>query len=85
MVMNTEKELDKAYRDYSEGFFGVPWDHRLNDDEWREVRPGEPAARRGAGGRAPREREKERCRGAVFLVLPVRDDVIVGTWEVAPL
>lgn len=38
MVMNTEKECDKAYRDYSEGFFGAPWDHRLNDDEWREVR-----------------------------------------------
>lgn len=38
MVMTTEKECDKAYRDYSEGFFGMPWDHRLNDDEWREVR-----------------------------------------------
>lgn len=37
MVMNTEKECDKAYRDFSEGFFGVPWDNRLNDDEWREV------------------------------------------------
>ncbi|CAM9222225.1 unnamed protein product [Scytosiphon promiscuus] len=34
MVMNTEKECDKAYRDYTEGFFGVPWDHRLSDDEW---------------------------------------------------
>lgn len=38
MVMTSEKECDKAYRDYSEGFFGVPWDYRLNDDEWREVR-----------------------------------------------
>lgn len=38
MVMSTEKECDKAYRDFSEGFFGMPWDHRLNDDEWREVR-----------------------------------------------
>jgi len=37
MVMTTEKECDKAYRDYSEGFFGMPWDYRLNDDEWREV------------------------------------------------
>ncbi|CAM9518461.1 unnamed protein product [Pylaiella littoralis] len=36
MVMTSEKECDKAYRDYSEGFFGVPWDYRLNDDEWRE-------------------------------------------------
>ncbi|CAM9892698.1 unnamed protein product [Ectocarpus fasciculatus] len=53
MVMNTEKECDKAYRDFSEGFFGVPWDHRLNDDEWREYV-------QGAGGKRTSYRSDER-------------------------
>lgn len=55
MVMTSEKECDKAYRDYSEGFFGVPWDYRLNDDEWREVRDRQ---------RQAREAEKEEQRGS---------------------
>ena len=37
MVMNTEKELDQARADFMRGYFGQPWDHRLSDDEWREV------------------------------------------------
>ncbi|CAB1116796.1 unnamed protein product [Ectocarpus sp. CCAP 1310/34] len=53
MVMNTEKECDKAYRDFSEGFFGVPWDNRLNDDEWREYV-------QGAGGKRTGYRSDER-------------------------
>eukprot|EP00904_Undaria_pinnatifida_P007578 jgi/Undpi1/3950/HiC_scaffold_16.g07318.m1 len=36
MVMNTENQLDDAQADYSRGFFGRTWDHRLTDDEWRE-------------------------------------------------
>lgn len=37
MVMNTENQLDDAQADYSRGFFGRTWDHRLTDDEWREA------------------------------------------------
>lgn len=51
MVMTSEKECDKAYKDYSEGFFGVPWDYRLNDDEWREVRDGQTDRQTQAIGR----------------------------------
>jgi redox-sensitive bicupin YhaK (pirin superfamily) len=35
MVMNTDMEIYQAYRDYQSGKMGVPWDHRLSDDEWR--------------------------------------------------
>lgn len=63
MVMTTEKECDKAYRDYSEGFFGAPWDHRLNDDEWREVSTSQT------------ERRAESAEGGV-LVVPVHGTVV---------
>lgn len=36
MVMNTQEEIQKAYMDYQRGFMGMPWDHALSDDEWRE-------------------------------------------------
>ena len=36
MVMNTQGEIQKAYMDYQRGFMGMPWDHKLSDDEWRE-------------------------------------------------
>lgn len=36
MVMNTQGEIEKAYMDYQRGFMGLPWDHKLSDDEWRE-------------------------------------------------
>jgi hypothetical protein len=34
MVMNSPREVEQAYRDYSQGQFGVPWDHKLTDEEW---------------------------------------------------
>ena len=36
MVMNTQEEIQKAYGDYQRGFMGLPWDHNLKDDEWRD-------------------------------------------------
>ncbi|KAL3794344.1 hypothetical protein ACHAW5_009904 [Stephanodiscus triporus] len=36
MVMNTQGEIQRAYSDYQRGFMGMPWEHTLNDDEWRE-------------------------------------------------
>ncbi|KAL7536404.1 hypothetical protein ACHAXR_007142 [Thalassiosira sp. AJA248-18] len=36
MVMNTEGEIQKAYMDYQRGFMGMPWDHKLSDDEWQD-------------------------------------------------
>ncbi|KAL9188644.1 hypothetical protein ACHAXT_007022 [Thalassiosira profunda] len=36
MVMNTNAEIQKAYMDYQRGFMGLPWDHTLTDEEWRE-------------------------------------------------
>lgn len=36
MVMNTQEEIQKAYMDYQRGYMGVPWDNKLNDEEWRE-------------------------------------------------
>ena len=36
MVMNTQEEINNAYADYQRGFMGMPWDHTLNDAEWRE-------------------------------------------------
>ncbi len=34
MVMNSEREISEAYNDYSKGRMGLPWDHKLTDDEW---------------------------------------------------
>jgi len=36
MVMNTEGEIQKAYMDYQRGFMGLPWDHTISDEEWRD-------------------------------------------------
>ena len=35
MVMNYPDEINKAYEDYQRGYMGLPWDHRINDDEWK--------------------------------------------------
>lgn len=35
MVMNTDSEIRQAYVDYQSGKMGVPWDHKLSDDEWK--------------------------------------------------
>jgi redox-sensitive bicupin YhaK (pirin superfamily) len=36
MVMNSNREIGEAYDDYSKGKMGLPWDHKLTDDEWME-------------------------------------------------
>jgi redox-sensitive bicupin YhaK (pirin superfamily) len=36
MVMNTPQEVQMAYMDYQRGYMGLPWDHKLTDDEWKE-------------------------------------------------
>ena len=36
MVMNTEQQLQQASADYSQGLFGVPWDHALEDEQWAD-------------------------------------------------
>lgn len=36
MVMNTDAEIYQAYRDYQSGKMGVPWDHKLSDEKWRQ-------------------------------------------------
>lgn len=35
MVMNTDEEVDRAFKDYQRGEFGIPWDHSISDEEWR--------------------------------------------------
>jgi hypothetical protein len=35
MVMNTYDEINVAYSDYQVGKMGVPWDHKLSDEEWK--------------------------------------------------
>jgi len=35
MVMNTEVEINQAYRDYQMGRMGMPWSHELSDEEWK--------------------------------------------------
>ena len=34
MVMSSPNEIKQAYADYQRGLFGVPWDHKLSDQEW---------------------------------------------------
>jgi len=34
MVMNSPEEINLAYNDYSRGKMGLPWDHKLTDEEW---------------------------------------------------
>jgi redox-sensitive bicupin YhaK (pirin superfamily) len=36
MVMNSNGQINEAYRDYEQGHMGLPWDHKLSDDEWQE-------------------------------------------------
>ena len=36
MLMNTFDDIDQAYNDYSNGLMGIPWDHELTDNEWKE-------------------------------------------------
>ncbi len=35
MVMNTQGQIEEAYRDYQLGFMGTPWDHQLSNDDWK--------------------------------------------------
>ena len=32
MVMNTDEEVDRAFKDYQRGEFGIPWDHSISDE-----------------------------------------------------
>lgn len=36
MVMTNSLEIQQAYEDYNSGMFGIPWDHKLTDAEWKE-------------------------------------------------
>jgi redox-sensitive bicupin YhaK (pirin superfamily) len=36
MVMNTDDEINVAYRDYQLGRMGRPWDHKLSDQEYHD-------------------------------------------------
>jgi redox-sensitive bicupin YhaK (pirin superfamily) len=35
MVMNYPNEIEDAYNDYQKGLFGIPWDHKLSNDDWK--------------------------------------------------
>ena len=35
MVMTTGNEINQAYLDYQYGYMGKPWDHKLNNEEWK--------------------------------------------------
>ena len=35
MVMNYPNEIEDAYSDYQKGLFGIPWDHKLSDEDWK--------------------------------------------------
>ena len=34
MVMNSDAQVQQAMYDYQRGTFGLPWDHRVDDEEW---------------------------------------------------
>jgi redox-sensitive bicupin YhaK (pirin superfamily) len=36
MVMNYPNEIEEAYNDYQKGLFGIPWDYKLSDVEWKQ-------------------------------------------------
>lgn len=36
MVMNTPNEINQAYVDYEMQKMGVPWDHKINDSQWKD-------------------------------------------------
>jgi len=36
MVMNSPEEINEAYSDYQSQKMGVPWDHKISDEEWME-------------------------------------------------
>ncbi|KAL7572340.1 hypothetical protein ACA910_021555 [Epithemia clementina (nom. ined.)] len=36
MVMTTPGEIQQAYADYQLGYFGLPWDHKLSQPEWKD-------------------------------------------------
>jgi redox-sensitive bicupin YhaK (pirin superfamily) len=36
MVMNYPSEIEDAYNDYQKGLFGIPWDYKLSNDEWKK-------------------------------------------------
>ena len=36
MVMNYPHEIQQAYLDYQKGKMGLPWDHQLTDQQWKQ-------------------------------------------------
>ena len=35
MVMNYPNEIEEAYSDYQKGLFGIPWDYKLSNEDWK--------------------------------------------------
>ena len=35
MVMNYPSEIEEAYNDYQNGIFGIPWDYKLSNEDWK--------------------------------------------------
>ena len=36
MVMTTQREIAEAYRDYQLGLMGLPWNHELSHEDWKQ-------------------------------------------------
>lgn len=36
MVMNTQGQIQEAYRDYQLGLMGMPWSHELSNEDWQQ-------------------------------------------------
>jgi quercetin 2,3-dioxygenase len=36
MVMNYPSEIEDAYNDYQMGKFGIPWDYKLSNEQWKK-------------------------------------------------